>query len=153
VNLLTREVHGLMTAELRSQHVHFSFVHDAKPAWVMGDPIQLSQVLLNVYRNALQAVAQVQTRKIVVRTSVQNNAVHVTVQDAGRGFVPETMQHVGEAFFTTKADGLGVGLNISRTIAQQHGGQLLFANALEGGAQVTLVLPLHALGTLSASSV
>jgi signal transduction histidine kinase len=59
------------------------------------------------------------------------------------------MQHVGEAFFTTKADGLGVGLNISRTIAQQHGGQLSFANAPEGGAQVTLVLPLYALGASS----
>jgi signal transduction histidine kinase len=153
MNLLTPEVHQLMVAELRSQHVHFSFAHDVKPAWVMGDPIQLSQVLLNVYRNALQAVAQVQTRNIVVRTSVQNNEVHVMVQDAGRGFVPEAMQHVGEAFFTTKADGLGVGLNISRTIAQQHGGQLLFANAPEGGAQVTLVLPLYALGPSSASSV
>ena len=141
VNLLTREVHGLMTAELRSQHVHFSFVHDAKPAWVMGDPIQLSQVLLNVYRNALQAVAQVQTRKIVVRTSVQNNAVHVTVQDAGRGFVPETMQHVGEAFFTTKADGLGVGLSISKTIAEMHSGSLTISNAVDGGAIVELNLP------------
>jgi C4-dicarboxylate-specific signal transduction histidine kinase len=149
MNLLTREVHELMAAELRSQHVRISFVLDAQPAWVMGDPIQLSQVLLNVYRNALQAVAQLPSRKIVVRTSVQNNEVHVMVQDSGGGFVPEAMQHVGEAFFTTKADGLGVGLNISRAIAQQHGGQLLFTNAPKGGAQVTLVLPLYALGASS----
>ncbi len=144
MNVLTREVHGLMAAEFRSRHVHFSFAHDAQSVWVMGDPIQLSQVLLNVYRNALQAMAQVQARKIVVRTTVQNNRVAVVVQDTGHGFNTDVMAHVGEAFFTTKAEGLGVGLNISRTIAQQHGGQLLFANAPEGGAQVTLVLPLYA---------
>mgnify|MGYP000694572665 CR=1 FL=1 len=144
MNVLTREVHGLMAAEFRSRHVHFSFAHDAQSVWVMGDPIQLSQVLLNVYRNALQAMAQVQARKIVVRTTVQNNRVEVVVQDTGHGFNTDVMAHVGEAFFTTKAEGLGVGLNISRTIAQQHGGQLLFANAPEGGAQVTLVLPLYA---------
>jgi C4-dicarboxylate-specific signal transduction histidine kinase len=144
MNVLTREVHELMAAECRSRHVHFSFAHDAQSVWVMGDPIQLSQVLLNVYRNALQAMAQMQMRKIVVRTTAQNNRVEVVVQDTGRGFNTDVMVHVGEAFFTTKAEGLGVGLNISRTIAQQHGGQLLFANAAEGGAQVTLVLPLHA---------
>jgi C4-dicarboxylate-specific signal transduction histidine kinase len=144
MNVLTREVHGLMAAEFRSRHVHFSFAHDVRSAWVMGDPIQLSQVLLNVYRNALQAMAQVQMRKIVVRTSAQNNRVEVVVQDTGHGFNTDVMAQVGEAFFTTKAEGLGVGLNISRTIAQQHGGQLLFANAPEGGAQVTLVLPLYA---------
>ena len=144
MNVLTREVHELMAAEFRSRHVRFSFAHDAQSAWVMGDPIQLSQVLLNVYRNALQAMAQVQARKIVVRTNVQNNRVEVVVQDTGHGFNTDVMAHVGEAFFTTKAEGLGVGLNISRTIAQQHGGQLLFANAPEGGAQVTLVLPLYA---------
>jgi signal transduction histidine kinase len=143
MNMLTREVHDLMVAELRSQHVHFSFVHDAQPVWVMGDSIQLSQVLLNVYRNALQAMAQGQTRKILVRTSVRDHQVEVEVQDTGDGFNLDVMAHVGEAFFTTKTEGLGVGLNISRTIAQQHGGQLLFANAAQGGAQVTLVLPLY----------
>jgi len=121
--------------------------------WVMGDPIQLSQVLLNVYRNALQAMVQVQIRKIVVRTTVHNNRVEVVVQDSGQGINAEVMAHVGEAFFTTKKDGLGVGLNISRTIAQQHGGQLLFANAPEGGAQITLVLPLYARGASNGSSV
>jgi C4-dicarboxylate-specific signal transduction histidine kinase len=144
MNVLTREVHDLMAAEFRSRHVHFSFAHDTQPVWVMGDPIQLSQVLLNVYRNALQAMVQVHIRKMVVRTTVQNNRVEVVVQDSGQGFNAEVMAHVGEAFFTTKAEGLGVGLNISCTIAQQHGGQLLFANAPEGGAQVTLVLPLYA---------
>jgi signal transduction histidine kinase len=144
MNVLTREVYELMAAEFRSRHVYFSFAHDAQPVWVMGDPIQLSQVLLNVYRNALQAMSQTQMRKIVVRTTVQNNRVEVVVQDTGHGFNTYVMAHVGDAFFTTKAGGLGVGLNISRTIAQQHGGQLLFANAPEGGAQVTLVLPLYA---------
>ena len=153
MSVLTREVHGLMAAEFRSRQVDFSFAHDAQSAWVMGDPIQLSQVLLNVYRNALQAMSQTQKRKIVVRTTVQNNRVEVVVQDTGHGFNPEVMAHVGEAFFTTKAEGLGVGLNISRTIAQQHGGQLLFANAPEGGAQVTLALPLNAMGASNASSV
>jgi len=120
---------------------------------VMGDPIQLSQVLLNVYRNALQATAQVQARKILVHSAVRNHQVEVAVQDTGHGFDPDVMSHVGEAFFTTKTEGLGVGLNISRTIAQQHGGQLLFANAPEGGAQVRLILPLNATVASTASSV
>lgn len=139
---LVEEVQQLLASQAKAKHVHFEFQNQAAQAQVMGDPIQLSQVLVNVYRNAIEALATSTTKQVMVRTLLHDNEVWVQVTDSGSGFMDEAMAHIGEAFFTTKPEGLGVGLNISRTIAEQHGGGLRVANATGGGAQVTLVLPL-----------
>lgn len=140
---LTQEVQQLVAAQARANQVQFVFDPPPAEATVLGDPIQLSQVLVNVYRNAIEAVAVSAEKQITVRTSQHGDTLHVQITDSGTGFDSAALAHVGEAFFTTKAEGLGVGLNISRSIAEQHGGALLVANAASGGAQVTLVLPWH----------
>lgn len=140
---LAQEVQQLVAAQARANQVQFVFAHPPDEATVLGDPIQLSQVLVNVYRNAIEAVSAAAEKLITVRTSQHADTLQVQITDTGTGFDSAALARVGEAFFTTKADGLGVGLNISRSIAEQHGGALHVANAAWGGAQVTLVLPWH----------
>lgn len=108
---------------------------------VSADPIQISQIILNIFRNAIQALDQVARREIHVELIRCNERAIVCIRDSGPGMAPETLAQAGTAFFTTKPDGLGMGLAISRGIAEQHGGTLIVDNADAGGAVVTLSLP------------
>lgn len=106
-----------------------------------GDSIQLSQILLNLYRNAMQAMQGQSRKEIEVRFSCDDQKVCVYVKDNGPGLAPDMIGRVGTPFLTSKADGLGVGFSISRSLAQQHGGQLSIDNAPDGGALAELRLP------------
>lgn len=145
LNQVVFEVSGLIADEAKRREVTFVFSLAGQPILVMGDPIQFSQILLNVFRNAIDALMSVEKRQVTVVCSRQADRAVVTVRDSGPGFTPETLKQVGMPFFTTKPNGLGMGLSISRTIAVQHGGMLLFGNVdieYGGGAQVTLNLPI-----------
>lgn len=108
---------------------------------ISADPIQISQIILNVIHNAIQAVMQSPLRKISVELTYQDEMAIVRIFDSGPGLAPEVLSHIGKPFFTTKVEGLGMGLSISRSIAEQHGGKLTLANGDNGGAVVTLTLP------------
>ncbi|MBK5964308.1 hypothetical protein CCR95_09465 [Thiocystis minor] len=138
---LVPEVVKLIAAEARAQRVTLILEPNAPPLRVMGDPIQLSQILINVLRNAIEALATVERRDIRIGLSDAGGRAILRVQDTGPGLTPETRARVGEPFFTTKATGLGMGLSLSQTIAEQHGGTLTITNAADGGALVELSLP------------
>lgn len=138
---LVRDVTQLLACEARNAEVVFTFALPEAPVWVQGDGLQLSQIVLNVYRNAIQAMRDApQPRQIMVTLAQQTNWVLLRICDTGPGFGPEALAQVCQPFFTTKADGLGLGLSISRAIAQRHGGTLEVYNHLQGGAQVELKL-------------
>jgi len=94
----------------------------------MGDRVQLQQVVLNLMLNGIEAMSTVEDRprELVIRTqrSEGNDAVCVAVQDSGIGVDPRSGERIFDAFHTTKLDGLGLGLSISRSIVQDHGGRL-----------------------------
>lgn len=138
---LSVDVADLVASEARARQVKFSFSRDVPLARVMGDRIQLSQIILNLYRNAMQAMATVPQRDIAVE--VRNEAANVVLRmtDSGIGFSSRVLEGMGTEFFTPKPEGLGVGIMISRTIAEQHGGTLTFINASHGGAVARLCLP------------
>ncbi len=141
MKILVRDVQSLLSHDIRRHNVKFEWAFDAADCLVHGDKIQLSQIILNVYRNALQAMADKSQRMICVTLACVEQRVILRVRDSGPG-LNETMQdQVGHPFVTTKADGLGVGLSISTTIAEMHGGSLRITNATEGGALVELNLP------------
>lgn len=109
---------------------------------VMGDSVQLSQVLLNVLRNALQAQVPGKSVHIRIHVLAVDERLQVVVEDDGPGFSAQLLGSNDVAFSSTKKDGMGIGLAISRRIAVQHGGTLLWRNrAHGGGAQVVLDLP------------
>lgn len=108
---------------------------------VWADPVQLSQIFMNVLRNAIQATQGQASRRLLIRVWREGEMAHITLTDNGPGLPAEALSQVGTAFFTTKTEGLGVGLSISKSIAQQHGGSLSIGNSPSGGAVVELQLP------------
>jgi C4-dicarboxylate-specific signal transduction histidine kinase len=94
---------------------------------VLGDRIQLEQVVLNLILNGLDAVRNMPTgsRNLEIKTERQDAAIlRVSILDSGRGIKPEEAEQIFEPFFTTKPDGLGLGLSLSRAIIEAHGGKL-----------------------------
>ena len=127
--------------DIRHQKNEFEWEFENEDGVVVGDKVQLSQILLNVYRNAIQAIAELDDRKIFVSVGQQDDRVVVRVRDTGPGVTEALRLRIGMPFVTTKTDGLGVGLSISKSIAEKHGGSLTIANAVDGGALVELNLP------------
>ena len=115
-------------------------------ATVHGDGIQLQQVILNLILNAAAAMrnAPLAQRKIVVRTAMADNrTVKASVTDFGVGIDENNIERLFEPFYTTKPEGLGMGLSISRTIIKAHGGTMEASNNREGGATFAFTLPAH----------
>ena len=140
---LAAEVMRLAAAEARQSGVELrSDVEPGLPP-VLADSIQIQQVLLNLVRNAVEAVDGGDGPRREVDLTVRRAAdggVHFTVRDTGPGLAPAALDKVFEPFFTTKPDGIGIGLPLSRSIADAHGGRV-WASAESEGAAFHLVLP------------
>lgn len=141
LKMLVQDVQHLLTHDIRKNHIKFEWDFEDEESVVMGDKVQLSQILLNVYRNAIQAMSHSQIRKIFVSVGKQDDRVVVRVRDTGPGLDESMRPNIGMPFVTTKSDGLGVGLSISQSIAEKHSGTLAITNAKDGGALVELNLP------------
>lgn len=132
----------LMNDWLRSEQIGLEIQMPGQDLWVQGDPVQLSQILFNLLRNAGQACSHRPQPRITLRLYTEGDHAMVQVQDNGSGFSPQALLNDTQQFVSTKIDGLGVGLSISSHIAELHHGSLSLNNAPEGGAQVTVSLPL-----------
>src|SRR5207253_4117730 len=113
--------------------------------WVMGYAVQLEQVIINLVRNALDAVTGVNGRSIRVRVRASADVVSIEIADNGHGIPPDQINRIFDPFFTSKAvgKGLGLGLSISYGIVQDFGGQIHARNAPDGGAVLIVELPRH----------
>ncbi len=113
---------------------------------IVADPLQLRQVILNLVKNAQEAVTGIDAGCISVSSRIQRDQeslfVELQVEDNGPGFDSETLAHLFEPYFTTKVRGTGLGLAIVKKIVEEHGGSIGAENRAEGGARITLRLPL-----------
>lgn len=128
LNEATREVLALLSMDLlRSSVILRVEIDDDEPALVMGDRVQLQQVILNLVRNAADAMRNVhdRARDLLVRVYGEGGEVTFLVKDAGTGFDAKETGRLFDAFYTTKNDGMGIGLSVSRTIVEGHGGEIL----------------------------
>jgi signal transduction histidine kinase len=144
LNEVTREVMALSLSDLqRNRVVLRSELANDLPA-TTGDRIQLEQVILNLLRNACDAMADVhdRPRQLLVRTEREDgDRVRVSVRDAGVGVDPQNVDKLLDAYYTTKTDGMGIGLSISRSIIERHHGRL-WAEANDGpGATFSFSIP------------
>jgi signal transduction histidine kinase len=144
LNEVTREVLALSLSDLqRNRVVLQSELAKDLPA-ITGDRIQLQQVILNLLRNASDAMVDVhdRPRQMLVRTEREDgDRVRVSVRDAGVGVDPDNVDKLLDAFYTTKTDGMGIGLSISRSIIERHHGRL-WAEANDGpGATFSFSVP------------
>jgi signal transduction histidine kinase len=113
---------------------------------VQGDRVQLQQVLLNLIVNAIDAMGGIDERRrelAIVSAADGPEAVAVEVRDSGMGVDPERAAHLFEPFYTTKAEGIGIGLSISRSIVEAHGGHLSAAANVPHGAVFRFSVPLE----------
>jgi two-component system sensor kinase FixL len=125
VKKLVEEASALALVGAKDQGVRVRFEFDPKADLVLADKVQVQQVLLNLMRNAIEAMEASQRRELVVSTSaVEQDLIAISVADTGPGISPEVMSQLFQPFFTTKRHGMGVGLSISRTIVEAHGGRV-----------------------------
>jgi len=141
VKAVAHMVHG--DAAAQSCKIELSLTHDL-PA-VEGDPTQIQQVLINLVRNAFDAMRAAPPGRPVVDIATDYNgdgAISVAVRDYGSGISETARERLFEQFFTTKDDGLGMGLAIVRSIIEAHGGTVAAENAEGGGARFHFRLPI-----------
>jgi two-component system sensor kinase FixL len=134
---LIEEASALALVGAKQHGVRVRFDLDAAVDLVMVDKVQIQQVLLNLMRNAIEAMADAESprRELVVATSpVNGGLVETSVSDTGPGVAPEIAAQLFQPFITTKRQGMGVGLSISRTIIEAHGGQIRVEPNPGGGA-------------------
>lgn len=152
INAVVDGVARLVAADAARRRVTLLQELISDPPLIRGDAPSLEQVLLNLIMNAMDAMRQTpeSQRRILVRTSLgPDGGVLLAVEDRGHGIAPETMPHLFESFFTTKPEGMGVGLSTARTIVLAHRGRIWPENRPDGGVIFFVALPsAEALGAL-----
>jgi two-component system sensor kinase FixL len=144
LNSVVDEVAQLVTSDVVIRNVPMSLDLATDLPTVLGDRVQLQQVVLNLVLNGLEAMRDTNGRDpaLVIRTRRADAAsVTVSVEDAGTGIDPQDIERIFQPLYTTKREGLGMGLAIARTIVDAHGGRLWATNNAGGGATFEFTLP------------
>lgn len=145
------EIHKLITdavrlilPEARRADITLQTELRAHRAVVEVNPLQIQQVIINIAHNALEAMAETagEPRVLLIQSSSDADVVRVSLHDTGPGVPPESIEQMFNAFYTTKSDGMGMGLSISRTIIESHGGRLWAERASPRGMIFIFTLPL-----------
>jgi two-component system sensor kinase FixL len=141
---LINEASALALVGSRENGVGVQFAYDPEATPVLVDRVQIQQVLINLMRNAMEAMEGCPERRLSVTTALLDpETVQVSVTDTGTGIAAEMNERLFEAFASTKSTGMGLGLSICRTIIEAHGGRIRARRAEGGGTefQFTLVRP------------
>ena len=144
INDLTESTISLLHSELITRQINVDLNLTQGLPTVLGDPIQLQQVILNILMNAMDAMIStpVSRRRLAICTGLNNNGlVEVSIHDSGTGIKPADESRLFEPFYTTKDHGLGLGLALCSSIVEAHGGKVHLTNHIDGGAIAALSLP------------
>jgi C4-dicarboxylate-specific signal transduction histidine kinase len=142
VRVLVGEVIALVQGELEINQVLLRRNMTDQPLEIIGDRVQLQQVLLNLTMNAIEAMSFETDRHLTITSGVDENAVaRITVEDTGSGIDPAHLDRIFDPFFTTKSTGMGLGLSICRSIVEAHGGKLWALPRSPFGTAFHLTLP------------
>jgi signal transduction histidine kinase len=144
LNAAVRDVITLVGTELRRRGIELNLDCGENLPNVLGDKVQLQQVVLNLLFNAVEAMAsnQQHEKQLSIATECdEGQRVRLSVSDSGEGFDPQELERMFDAFYTTKRHGMGIGLTVSRSIVESHGGRLWAEPNPSGGAKFYVVLP------------
>lgn len=143
INLLLKEALVLMESTLQAQQVQVQLKLLPSSALVHGNRIELLQLFINLLNNALDAMRNtpVAARSLDIRCGQQQHCWIVTIKDQGEGIATDVATHLFDPFFTTRSNGMGLGLKLCQTLARSHGGSLTLTNSPEGGAVARIELP------------
>jgi signal transduction histidine kinase len=143
VNELVRGTLDLLRTELMIRHIGPTIECAPGLPQIDGDPVELQQVVLNLVLNAADAMNQLRpdARRLTVRTEACDSGVCLRVSDNGTGIAADQINNVFEPFWSTKPNGMGMGLTICRSIVASHHGSISASNNPEGGATFSVTLP------------
>lgn len=144
VSALIKEVVGLMLPEASMKSIVISTWVESEALQITCDKNRIKQVLVNLVKNAIEAMSSGGHVSIQVRA--RNTDVVISVCDTGPGIPPETLERIGEPFYTTKATGTGLGILVSRKIVESHSGTLKIRSELDHGTEVEVAIPYDASG-------
>jgi two-component system sensor kinase FixL len=137
---MVEEAAALALVGVRELGVDVRFDYAAEVDRVLADRVQVQQVLVNLVRNAVDAMEDAERRELTISVGQLEDQALVTVSDTGPGIAPQIAENLFAPFMTTKRDGMGVGLSISRTIVEAHGGRLWVEETPGGGATFKFTL-------------
>jgi two-component system sensor kinase FixL len=146
---LVHEALGLAHVEIITRGVTATGIIEPAPPLVLADRVQIQHVLLNLVLNACESMSEkaAAERLLSINASAAGTHVRFSVRDSGTGIRADLIEHLFDPFVTTKAEGLGLGLSIARTVVETHGGQIWAENSDECGAMVSFLLPAAAVQT------
>jgi len=144
ITQVVRRAVSLVRGEILSNEIELDIIQDASLPLVIADAIQVEQVLLNLLRNAIDALAEIPEGRRELKIMLdccENREISVAISDTGPGFSDDTRDKLSSPFFSTKPEGMGLGLAISTTIIEDHGGRLTHEVNDAGGATFRFTLP------------
>ena len=144
INLAISEATDLLRADATHKGVNIILDLAKSPPQIPADAIQIQQVILNLARNAIEAMSEKgEPRRLKIKTRVNDDesGLEVTVSDTGLGMTPEVLESLFNPFFSTKPNGLGIGLGVCRTIVRAHGGEITVSSDQESGTTFRFTLP------------
>jgi PAS domain S-box-containing protein len=143
LNELIRDCLKLIEFDLHAHHVQLHWRYSPSLPHVLVDAIQIQQVLVNLIRNAIDAMEEnpIDDRQLTIATASQDDEMEFTISDNGGGIGAEDIQRIFEPFFTSKTEGMGMGLAVSHSIIQAHAGRLWAENNADRGATFRFKLP------------
>jgi C4-dicarboxylate-specific signal transduction histidine kinase len=142
INEVIHSVLSIMRVEIDKYRVRLETQLDEQLPNVQGDRVQLQQVVLNLVVNAIEAMHSVQSRNLIIKSRTSKpNAVHVSIEDTGTGIDRSNLDRVFKPLFTTKDQGMGMGLSICHSIIERHDGQISVSVGSRGGSIFHFELP------------
>jgi C4-dicarboxylate-specific signal transduction histidine kinase len=145
INEVVAEAVELLSGLVFARHVEVSTLLYSKPLPAIGDRIQLQQVIINLMMNSLDVLSSIsrKERKITIRTAPVDGAALISVSDCGPGVPADKLKTIFEPFFSTKQNGIGMGLSIARTIVEAHDGRIWAEIERDGSAVFNVTIPLR----------
>ena len=142
INKVVLSVLALVRIDLQKQKIELQTQPDDRIPEVVGNQVQLQQVILNLVNNAIESMSSLQTRVLRIQTKLNgSNTVHVSVEDTGTGIEPSDLARLFQPMFTTKERGMGMGLSICQSIIETHGGRIWVSPGANGGSIFQFELP------------
>jgi signal transduction histidine kinase len=142
INQVIRTIMGLVSADLRKHDIELKLeLSDQLPS-IVGSHVQLQQVILNLVINAIDAMRSAHKRALSVKSMLHGrDGVHVSIEDTGIGIEPADINKIFQPLFTTKEDGMGMGLSICHSIIEHHGGRIWASPGASRGTILQIELP------------
>ena len=142
INKLVSSVLALVVIDLQKHEIELQTRLDKQIPEILGNQVQLQQVILNLVMNAIEAMSSKETRVLRIKTKLsRSNMVHVSIEDTGTGIKPSDVARVFLPMFTTKAHGMGMGLSICQSIIENHNGRIWVSPGANGGSIFQFELP------------